>query len=70
MTTEQIWKRIIGGNCIIPEQYDSQLRELEADGKIKRGERTHLPLLNKRGKANPNYGIKVRLVEAADAAEA
>ena len=65
MTTEQIWKRIIAGNFIIPEQYDSQLRELEAQGKIKRGERVHLPSLDKRGKANPNYGIRVSVTKSA-----
>lgn len=64
MTTEQIWERIKAGNFVIPEEYDSQLRELEAQGKIERGERTHLPPLNKRGKANPNYGITVSLTKS------
>ena len=67
MTTEQIWKRIVGGNFVIPEQYDSQLRELEALGRIKCGARMHLPPLNKRGKENPDYGIRVSLIKAADA---
>ena len=67
MTTEQIWERIGGGNRIIPEQYKSQLQELEAQGRIKLGERALLPPLDGLGKANPNYGIKVSIITVTEA---